>query len=122
MNNISDTKKPCPSTNLNKVYLCPKGLTTMHTIASPEPEPQDPSPKLFRKDNMQADLQATASKFDEMANLFSVIKTLLDQKSPHAASQVKQLAETGMYVCEDWSDQIMTIEQKITTNSNVYFH
>lgn len=119
--NISDNKK---AQNLGGLGLIEKslGLQTMHTIASPEPEPQDPSPKLFRKDNMQADLQATASKFDEMANLFSVIKTLLDQKSPHAASQVKHLAETGMYVCEDWSDQIMQIERKIITDSNVYFH
>lgn len=120
--NISDTKKPCPTTNLNKVSPCPKGLQTMHTIASPEPEPQDLPNKQFRKDNMQADLKAVASKFDEMANLFSIIKTLLEQNSPHAASQVKQLAETGMYVCEDWSDQIMQIERKIITDSNVYFH
>lgn len=35
---------------------------------------------------------------------------------------VNQLAETGMYVCEDWSDQIMQIERKIITDSNVYFH
>lgn len=119
---ISGTKKPCPTTNLNKASLCPKGLQTMSNIASTQPESQDPSPKQFRKDNMQADLQATASKFDEMANLFSVIKTLLDQKSPHATSQVKQLAETGMYVCEDWSDQVMRIEQKIIIDSNVYFH
>lgn len=122
MNNISDTKKPCPTTNLNKVYLCPKGLTTMHTIASPEPEPQDPSPKLFRKDNMQADLETTASKFDEMANLFSIIKTLLEQKSPHATSQVKQLAETGMYICEDWSDYVSKMEVNLTKEDRLYFH
>lgn len=30
--NISDTKKPCPTTNLNKVPLCHKGLKTMGTI------------------------------------------------------------------------------------------
>lgn len=120
--NISDTKKPCPTTNLNKVYLCPKGLTTMHTIPSPEPEPQDPSPKLFRKDNMQADLKAAASKFDEMANLFSIIKTLLEQESPHAASQVKQLAETGMDVCVDWSFQVERMESHITKEDRLYFH
>jgi len=120
--NISDTKKPCPTTNLNKVYLCHNGLQTMQTISSPQPEPQDLTPKQFRKDNMQADLKAAASKFDEMANLFSIIKTLLEQKSPHAASQVKQLAETGMGVCVDWSFQVERMESHITKEDRLYFH
>lgn len=120
--NISDTKKPCPTTNLNKVSLCPKGLRSMHTIAPPEPEPQGLPNKQFRKDNMQADLKVAASKFDEMANLFSIIKTLLEQKSPHATSQVKQLAEIGMDVCVDWSFQVERMESHITKEDRLYFH
>jgi hypothetical protein len=120
MNNISDTKKPCPTTNLNKVYLCPKGLQTMHTIASLEPEPQEP--KKFRKDNMQADLHTTATKLDEMANLFSIIKSLIENKGKFTDQQVKQLAETGMYICEDWSDQVTRMETLLTQEHKLYYH
>lgn len=121
INQITDNKK---AQNLGGLGLIEKSLgqITMPTIASPEPEPQDPSPKQFRKDNMQADLKAAASKFDEMANLFSIIKTLLEQNSPHAASQVKQLAETGMDVCVDWSFQVERMESHITKEDRLYFH
>lgn len=119
--NISGNKK---AQNLGGLGLIDKslGLRTMHTIASPQPEPQDPAPKQLRKDNMQADLKAAASKFDEMANLFSIIKTLLQQKSPYATSQVKQLAETGMDICVDWSDQVTRMESHITKEDRLYFH
>ena len=36
-----------------------------------------------------------------------------------ASLEILDQVETGMYVCEDWSDQIIQIEQKITTDSNV---
>lgn len=118
---IPDTKKPCPTTNLNKVSMCPKGHITMHTIASTEPEPQEP-PKQFRKDNMQADLHTTATKLDEMANLFSIIKSLIENKGKFTDQQVKQLAETGMYICEDWSDQVTRMETLLTQEHKLYFH
>ncbi|CAM9315391.1 hypothetical protein [Acinetobacter bereziniae] len=92
----------------------------MHTIASLEPEPQEP--KKFRKDNMQADLHTTATKLDEMANLFSIIKSLIENKGKFTDQQVKQLAETGMYICEDWSDQVTRMETLLTQEHKLYYH
>lgn len=92
------------------------------TMENTTPNNPNSQPKQFRKDFMAFDLESTAQLLDDVAVLFAMIQNLLESDKAAARLQIKAIARSGQFLCEDWSNVIESMKDNLDKESLNYFH
>lgn len=118
---ITDTKKPCPTSNHCKVsnVNTMENVMTSKNITSNSPKTQHQE---FIKDTMKTNLDCTASKLMEMVTLFALIQDLLKDNSLGSKHKITMLANLGQHSCENWSSTVEAISDRFIEDLNGSYH